>query len=67
MKDLDFRGDILSGAKYRASHEGVSLMNEANKLAKQAGRPPADKSAGSKFEQPKGRPAGRRAGRPKYP
>ena len=35
MKDLDFRGNILSGTKYRVSPEGVSLMDETNNLAKQ--------------------------------
>jgi len=34
MKDLDFRGNILSGTKYRASPEVVSLMDETNNLAK---------------------------------
>ena len=34
MKDLDFRGNILSGTKYRVSPEGVSLMDETNNLAK---------------------------------
>ena len=33
MKDLDFRGNILSGTKYRVSPEGVSLMDETNNLA----------------------------------
>ena len=66
MKDLDFRGNILSGTKYRVSPEGVSLMDETNSLAKQVGRSPADKFAGSKFEQPTGWPEGRRAGRPEY-
>ena len=32
MKDLDFRGNILSGTKYRISPEGVSLMDETNNL-----------------------------------
>jgi hypothetical protein len=49
MKDLDFRGNILSGTKYRASPEGVSLMYETNSLAKQLGRSHADKFAWSKF------------------
>jgi hypothetical protein len=66
MKDLEFRGNILSGTKYRVSPEGVSLMDETNKLAKRVGRLPADKFAGNKFEQPIGWPGGRRAGRPKY-
>jgi len=35
------------------------------KLVKQVGRSPADKFAGSKFEQPAGWPVGRRAGSPK--
>ena len=34
MKDLDFRGNILLGTKYRVSPEGVSLMDETNNLAK---------------------------------
>jgi hypothetical protein len=34
MKDLDFKGNILSGTKYRVSPEGVSLMDETNNLAK---------------------------------
>jgi len=34
MKDLDFRGNILSGTKYRVSPERVSLMDETNNLAK---------------------------------
>jgi len=33
MKDLDFRGNILSGTKYRVSPEGVSLMDETSNLA----------------------------------
>ena len=33
MKDLEFRGNILSGTKYRVSPEGVSLMDETNNLA----------------------------------
>ena len=33
MRDLDFRGNILSGTKYRVSPEGVSLMDETNNLA----------------------------------
>ena len=49
MKDLDFRGNILSGTKYRVSPEGVSLMEETNNLVKQVGRSPADKFAESKF------------------
>jgi len=40
MKDLDFRGNILSGTKYRVSPEGVSLMDETNNLAKQVGGSP---------------------------
>ncbi len=31
MKDLEYRGDILSGTLYRASPEGLSLMDETNK------------------------------------
>jgi hypothetical protein len=37
MKDLNFMDNILSGSKCRVSPEGVILMNEANKLAKQPG------------------------------
>jgi len=35
MKDLEFRGDILSGTKYRVSPEGASLMDETNNLLSQ--------------------------------
>jgi len=51
MKDLDFRGKVVkksSGKIFRASPEGVSLMDETNN---QVGRSPADKYAGSIFEQ----------------
>jgi hypothetical protein len=37
-----FMNNIFSGKKYRASPEGVSLMDETNNLAKQVGRSPAD-------------------------
>ena len=40
MKDLDSRGNILSGTKYRVSPEGVSLMDETNNLAMQVGGSP---------------------------
>ena len=42
MKDLEFRGNILSVTKYRASPEGVGLMDETNNLAKQVVQSPAD-------------------------
>jgi hypothetical protein len=35
MKDLEFMGNILSGTKYRASPEGVSLKDETNNLLSQ--------------------------------
>ena len=35
MKDLDFRGGIFSGIKYRFSIVEMSLMDETNNLAKQ--------------------------------
>jgi len=58
MKDLDFRGKLAkksSGKIFRASPEGVSLMDETNN---QVERSPTDKFARSKFEQPTGWPAG---------
>jgi hypothetical protein len=42
MKDLEFSGDILSGTECRISHDAVSLANETNNMARQAGRSPAD-------------------------
>ena len=33
MKDLDFRGNILSGTKYRASPEGAGLLDDTNNQA----------------------------------
>ena len=49
MKDLDFRGNIVSGTKYRASPEGVSLTDETNNLAMLVVPSLADKFVGSKF------------------
>ena len=35
MKDLEFRGNILSGTEYRVNLEGVSLMDETSNLLSQ--------------------------------
>jgi len=66
MKDQEFMGNLAkkSSAKvFRASPIGVSLMEETNN---QVGGSPADKFAGSKFEQPTGWPEGRRTGSPQH-
>jgi hypothetical protein len=43
---LGVMNNIFSGKKYRASPEGVSLMNETNNLASHPGRSPSIHSYG---------------------
>jgi len=66
MKDLEFMGKLAINLLQRFIAQaplGVSLMEETNN---QVGGSPADKFAGSKFEQPTGWPEGRRTGSPQH-